>query len=33
MAGEASRVGAAREPLPWPAAGRCGFPSLEGDAR
>jgi len=23
MAGEASRVGAARKPLPWPASGRC----------
>ena len=33
MAREASRVGAAREPLPWPASGRCGFPSLEGHAR
>jgi hypothetical protein len=30
---EASGVGAAREPLPWPASGRCGFPSLEGHAR
>jgi hypothetical protein len=33
MAREASRVGAAREPLPWPASGRCGFPPLEGHAR
>ena len=24
--------GAALEPLPWPAAGRCGFPSLKGHA-
>jgi len=27
LAGEASRVGTARGPLPWPAAGRCGFPA------
>ena len=33
MAKEASRVGTARKPLPWPAAGRCGFPSSEGHAR
>ena len=33
MAGEASRMGAARGPLPWPASGRCGFPSWEGHAR
>jgi hypothetical protein len=29
MAREASRVGAAREPLPWPAAGRCCSSCLE----
>jgi hypothetical protein len=33
MAGEASRVGAARGPLPWPASARCGFSALKGDAR
>ena len=29
---EASGLGAARGPLPWPAADRCGFPSFEGHA-
>ena len=33
MAGEAARVGAAREPLPWPASGRCCSSALKGYAR
>jgi hypothetical protein len=33
MAGEASRVGAARKPLPWPASDRCGSSALKGYAR
>jgi len=32
MAGEASRVGAARGPLPWPASARCSSSALKGDA-